>query len=101
LQKAFKPRRSRVFLGLVLFAALAVRLYVAWQPVETLVTKNLPDDAFYYFEMAQRLAAGGGVSVDGINPTNGFHPLWLLLITPVFAAGPEGDLPIHLSLSLP
>jgi len=28
---------------------------------------------------------GPGVSFDGLNPTNGFHPLWLALCIPVFA----------------
>ena len=43
------------------------------------------DDAFYYFTIARQFAAGHGATFDGLAPTNGFHPLWLLLLTPVFA----------------
>lgn len=38
------------------------------------------DDAFYYLEIAGRLAAGEGSSFDGIHRTNGYHPLWLGLL---------------------
>lgn len=47
-------------------------MYTAW-PVAHLF---LPDDAFYYFEIARRVAAGQGSTFDGIHPTNGYHPLW-------------------------
>lgn len=40
----------------------------------------LPDDAWYYFEIAQRSTAGQGLSFDGISITNGFHPLWMLCL---------------------
>lgn len=37
------------------------------------------------------ITSGHGVTFDGINPTNGFHPLWLLVCVPVFWLG-EFDL---------
>jgi len=37
------------------------------------------DDFFYYLTVAKNIAAGRGSSFDGIHPTNGYHPLWLLL----------------------
>jgi hypothetical protein len=43
------------------------------------------DDAYYYFKVAQNLSEGHGSSFDGINPTNGYHPLWMLVCTPIFA----------------
>jgi len=62
------------------------------------------DDAFYYFTIARHLAAGHGATFDGLAPTNGFHPLWLLLLTPVFAltgALRAGSwVGVHLALSL-
>jgi hypothetical protein len=42
------------------------------------------DDAYYYFQTARNFVEGNGLSFDGINPTNGFHPLWMLLNLPVF-----------------
>ena len=43
------------------------------------------DDAFYYFKTAQNIIEGRGITFDGIGRTNGFHPLWLLIISPLFA----------------
>jgi len=42
------------------------------------------DDASYYFTIARNLAAGRGLTFDGIHPTNGFQPLWLLMLVPLF-----------------
>lgn len=41
----------------------------------------IPDDAFYYFEIARRISLGQGSTFDGINRTNGYHPLWLLVLS--------------------
>lgn len=51
----------------------------------------IPDDAFYYFQTARNLVGGGGVTFDGLHPTNGFHPLWMLALLPVahFIADPD------------
>ena len=43
------------------------------------------DDAFYYFEIASNMAEGQFSTFDGgITRTNGYHPLWLWLITPFY-----------------
>ena len=43
------------------------------------------DDAFYYFEIARNLAAGKFSTFDGgITRTNGYHPVWLLMVTPFY-----------------
>ena len=39
------------------------------------------DDAYYYFEIARRIADGGGSTFDGLNTNNGYHPLWMLVCT--------------------
>ncbi|MBL0348436.1 hypothetical protein [Candidatus Villigracilis affinis] len=43
------------------------------------------DDAYYYFKVAQNITEGHGITFDGINLTNGYHPLWMLVCIPVFA----------------
>lgn len=43
------------------------------------------DDAFYYFKVAQNIVEGNGSTFDGINVTNGYHPLWMLICIPIFA----------------
>ncbi len=42
---------------------------------------HLEDDAHYYRVVARRLAQSGVSSFDGQTLTNGYHPLWLLVLT--------------------
>ncbi len=48
------------------------------------------DDAFYYFAIARNVLQGKGVTFDGFGPTNGFQPLWMMLMLPIFALEPFG-----------
>ncbi len=43
------------------------------------------DDAYYYFVTARNVAHGQGFTFDGIARTNGFHPLWMFVLVPIFA----------------
>ena len=72
---------------LVIFLILNLipHVYAAMQPDESLLNWYLTDDAFYYFKVAQNISEGRGVTFDNIAPTNGFHPLWMLVCVPVFA----------------
>jgi len=49
----------------------------------------LKDDGFYYLVLAKNIATGHGATFDGLGPTNGFHPLWTLCLTPFFVGDPE------------
>ncbi len=83
----------------VLGLGLTVRLWLAWMPVSWQVTHILPDDAFYYFQTARSIAHGHGITLDGTTTTNGFHPLWMMILVPVYKVA-DGDLAVHLSLTL-
>ena len=41
------------------------------------------DDAFYYLGVARNLAHGHGSTFTGLVETNGYHPLWMLLLIPL------------------
>lgn len=58
------------------------------------------DDAFYYFEIARNNAHGFGLTFDGINLTNGFHPLWMLMCIPVYWFGFDGLTAVRILLSV-
>jgi hypothetical protein len=58
--------------------------------VERLIHAYVIDDAFYYFETAANLARHGQLSFDGITFSNGFHPLWALLLVPIYWLGLDG-----------
>lgn len=38
------------------------------------------DDGLYYLQIARHVTAGAGSTFDGAHATNGYHPLWLLVL---------------------
>jgi alpha-1,2-mannosyltransferase len=47
------------------------------------------DDFFYYLQVARNIATEFRSTFDGTNPTNGYHPLWMLMIVALcFALDP-------------
>ncbi len=68
----------------VAFFLFGVHVYLALTSANSFLNWFSFDDAFYYFKTAQNIVAGRGVTFDGTGPTNGFHPLWMLLLLPLF-----------------
>jgi hypothetical protein len=63
-----------------LFASVLVVVAITLAPISALI--NLfHDDSFFYMVIARNHAAGLGYSFDGLNMTNGFHPLWLWILS--------------------
>jgi hypothetical protein len=60
-------------------AGLAVRLAFAALPLQSLLVL-LEDDAWMVAAIARHWALGHGITADGSNPTNGFHPLYPLTL---------------------
>ena len=58
-------------------AGLAMRLAFAALPLQSLLVL-LEDDAWMVAAIARHWALGHGITADGSNPTNGFHPLYPL-----------------------
>ena len=97
------PRHINVTLLVgVLLAILVFHLAIAFQDVPTLARNGfLYDDSFYAFKIAQNIAAGNGVTFDGIHTTSGFQPLYVFLLVPVYMiSGGSLTLPIYIALSL-
>jgi len=94
--------KTETFSLLVLLTCgLLFRLVLAWTDIVTLVQKTLPDDAYYYFVVARNVAQGRGVTFDGLAPTNGFHPLWAVILSLLYATVRDpGDLTIHIALTV-
>ena len=80
-------RVPRWILWTLFFLGTGLSLYAALLPPETLLRWFDIDDGFFYFKVARNFNQGLGLSFDGINRSNGFHPLWMgvcLLIYRVF-----------------
>ncbi len=72
--------RYRDFLAPIVFLISAVFLYFGAQGKFYYL---LIDDAYFYVKIARNLSLGLGSTFDGVNPTNGYHPLYLLLLAAI------------------
>jgi hypothetical protein len=67
-----------------IIAAVVIFLTVSYLFVtapEDEILRVVPDDAFYYLQIARNIAHLGRSTADGLSNTNGYHPLWMLLVT--------------------
>ncbi len=87
---------------MVLAATAAVHLSVAALGLPTLARNGfLYDDSFYAFQIAHHIAQGVGPTFDGVHLTNGFQPLYVAILVPIFlVTGDNPSLPVHLALVL-
>lgn len=72
--------------------------------INWLLLNTIPDDSFYYFHVARNIVNGFGSTFDGVNLANGYHPLWMLVILPIFKIFSDGStldiVPIYMSLTV-
>jgi len=94
-------QRQRAFVLATLCAGLAFRLVFVMSDVRGLVDRGpLYDDSFYAFGVARHIAAGHGSTFDGEHVTNGFQPLWVGTLVPLYwLAGGDGAIYLALVLS--
>ncbi|HMS64848.1 MAG TPA: hypothetical protein PKD83_06285 [Ignavibacteria bacterium] len=64
-------------------AAVYFIWFVFFSNVRELISV-IPDDSSYYLKIAKNFSEGAGFSFDGINSTNGFQPLWQIVLIPFF-----------------
>ncbi len=83
-------RLRNALFGLFIGGVLAHGAGFAWYMLARFDLINLlhymnMDDSFYYYQIAFSLAEGKFSTFDGgITRTNGYHPIWLFLITPFY-----------------
>ena len=82
------------WLTLTVFAtACILRAYVIWVwDLSQTLPVYLADDMFYYLNIACNIVSGHGVTFDGINPTNGFHPLYMFFLVFFYKIFPDFDI---------
>lgn len=79
-------RRLPWFEIILIIVVMSISLYAALSDGQNLSVRwFVRDDAYYYFKVAQNISEGHGSTFDGINKTNGYHPLWMLICIPIFA----------------
>ena len=86
LQTIMSVNHSRLFSSPLPCAAI---VWVLWAlviglgPIHQVVMRFIPDDGYYYLEIARRIGIGEGSTFDGITATNGYHPLWVMCLLPL------------------
>jgi hypothetical protein len=95
----FSRRRAVLF---VLCLSLLFRLLFVARDMRSLVMQGpLYDDSFYSFAIARNIAAGFGSTFDHSQPTNGYQPLYVFLLVPVYwLCGQSDTAPIYAALVL-
>jgi hypothetical protein len=83
--KLFGKIDSKTFEWLLAAAVVLPHLLIVFGNLNAVLNWFLTDDAFYYFQVARHISEGLGSTFDGINFSNGYHPLWMLVCIPVFS----------------
>ena len=104
--------QKRVVYAILGILTVGYLVHVLFLDSQGAVLSVFSDDAFYYFKIAKNITIGAGCTFDGIAPTNGFHPLWMLynvlvyrlangeLLTPLIVILVTGGLLAFASLAL-
>lgn len=96
-----RKKKDSYFIVSIIILILLPHLFVIFAHQEIILNWFTTDDAFYYFKTAQNIVEGQGVTFDGIARTNGFHPLWMVLLLPIFSlARFDLILPLRLVVTL-
>lgn len=67
--------------GNAVFFACILAVFLCFFLPFNLLLNFSHDDSFYYLKTARNICSGNGSSFDGINTTNGYHPLWMIIMT--------------------
>ena len=84
---AVKPTTTVLLLAALMGLAFAWPLvYAALFYGPEIITRSLTGDSYHYLAIARKANVSHLYTYDGVNVTNGFHPLWQYVIRGVFAA---------------
>src|SRR4051812_20546872 len=79
--------RKRAIPMIACLVAIACYTLVAIPAIRTGwhgISPLFQDDAFYYIVTAKHFVDKGVFAFDGVNETNGFHPLWMAIVVALF-----------------
>ena len=75
------PREARLATLSFFAISVVVAALLLFAPMRDVFLRFVHDDAFYYFGVARRWSRQGFPTFDGIDATNGYHPLWQWLLS--------------------
>jgi hypothetical protein len=88
-----------ILLAAILAAFVMATYRVLTADVDWLLTV-VPDDAFYYLQIARHISTTGESTFDGLSATNGYHPLWMAMLTAVAAVVHDNTTLLRIALGV-
>ncbi|ADI74113.1 hypothetical protein Metev_1244 [Methanohalobium evestigatum Z-7303] len=87
---------------LIISISFIFKLLLIHQDINTILNKFLADDTYYYYSLVRNIIDGKGIVFNYGIPTNGFHPLYVIILIPLFKLlYPLGiNAPVYASLIL-
>ena len=82
-------RDQRVTFSILFVFGIFLSIYAALLPANAMLHWFDIDDGFFYFKVARNFNQGLGLTFDGINRTNGFHPLWMAVCVILYRIFPS------------
>lgn len=67
-----------------IFISFVIAVLIAYLLPFQFLLNFAHDDSFFYIKTASNFSKGLGSTFDGINPTNGYHPLYFILLSVIF-----------------
>ncbi|UCF78754.1 MAG: hypothetical protein JSW03_00295 [Candidatus Eiseniibacteriota bacterium] len=80
----FLDRAIRTIIRVAFLVFVTLQIGSFWLSDTPQLVTRFADDAYFYFEIARNVVETGNLTFDGQTQTNGFHPLWLIVLLPIF-----------------
>jgi hypothetical protein len=87
--KSSRCRATAIAAGLVILLLCLIRVIYFFRAPDALLIGVIPDDAFYYIQLARHRIADGFWSFDGTAPATGFHLLYGYFLFALFKIFPN------------
>jgi len=82
----------------ILGVPLTLMILASVLPIDRIATTFYNDDGFFYLVIARNQASHHFSTFDGTELTNGYHPLWMAFLTPLFYLPIGKDLACRLAV---
>ena len=94
--------KRKIIFRLIILVGIIIRLVILFLPFDVILERWGSDDLFYYSQIAGKFWETGQFTFDGLELTNGFQPLFMILLIPFgkfTLNNPQSSLIIVLSLT--
>lgn len=99
LKSNINARKFVTPINIILVVMTIMTISLSLAP-ESFIVRQFTDDTFYFYETAQNMAEGKGMTFDSIHQTNGMQIIWVLILVPFYWIFSGVWLPLRASIVL-